>query len=191
MNHLIKIVGFLTLALAIYSCNSEPIKIVFEAKQQDTATELYEPKIYQLKKHTINSDFNYSKLKNIDRYLKDTINLMNTMLIFEPIKGRFDYYQFLATYKGQGYNAGAPVTIKDFHDILIIKTDKNNRIIDAFQYTLDWAEPPLQYDLFKSSENGFILGDSLDIKEFKFIRTDYWSKDNKELKEEGTIRLKK
>src|SRR5690606_9680859 len=138
---------FTTLLTGLASCQTKPVKTVFETTQKDSATKLNETKIYILQKETENSDFNYSKLDDIDGNKMDTLNARNLMPVFEPISGQYKYYQFLSTFVGEGYNADGPPLFKDFHDILIIKTDNENKIIDAYQYTLEWAEPPLQYDV--------------------------------------------
>ncbi|MBA3674028.1 MAG: hypothetical protein H0W75_03580 [Chitinophagaceae bacterium] len=190
MKVILSTIIFLTLTTILSSCHSQPMQTVFVSNQKDTATELKASKIYILKKKTTNSDFDYSKLKDIDGNIKDTLNIRNLMPIFEPKSGQLNYFQFLATFKGEGYNGGEAPLIKDFHDILIIKTDTDNKIIDAFQYTLEWAEPPLQFDLFKSSADNITLINNLDIRQLKFKRTDSWSDDNKDLKESGTIQLK-
>jgi len=179
------------LPIGLVSCQTKPLKIVFVSNQQDTATELNQTKIYKLKKKATNADFDYSKLNNIDENIKDTLNLRNLMPIFNPIDGQYNYFQFIATFKGKAYNGGdGPILIKDFHDILIIKTDNKNEIIDAFQYTLEWAEMPCQYDLFKSSSKKLILADNLEIASFKFIRTDYWDEKDKFHRDGGLIKLK-
>jgi len=49
------------------------------------------------------------------------------MSIFDPVSGHYTYYQFIATFKGHSFQEAD----KDFHDILIIKTDKENKIVDA------------------------------------------------------------
>jgi len=146
---------------------------IFQTAQTDTATKLNETKKYILKKQTENSDFNYSKL----------------MPIFEPVSGQYNYYQFISTYVGQAYNSDGPPLFEDFHDILIIKTDNKNKMIDAYQYTLEWSEPPLQYDVFKSSAKNITLTNNIKIAELKFKRTYSWSEDNKEMNESGIIKL--
>ena len=181
---------FSTLLTGLACCQTKPIKTVIETTQKDTATKLNETKIYNLKKQTENSDFNYSKLDYIDGHKIDTLNIRNLMPVFEPVNGQFKYYQFISTFVGQAYNADGPPLFKDFHDILIIKTDNENKIIDAYHYTLEWAEPPLQYDVFKSSAKNIYLTNNMDISQLKFKRTYSWSDDNKEMKESGIIKLK-
>jgi hypothetical protein len=97
---------------------------------------------------------------------------------------------FIATFKGEGYNFGDAPIVKDFHDILIIKTDNENNILDCYHYTIEWAEIPLQYDVFKGSTKNVKLTDSLEISKLKLLRTYSWSENNKELRDNGIIRLK-
>lgn len=158
-------------------------------RQLKRTLQLNETQNYILKKVTENSDFNYSKLDDIDGNKIDTLNARNLIPIFEPVNGRFKYYQFLSTFVGEGYNSDGPPLLQDFHDILIIKTDNENKIIDAYQYTLEWAKPPLQYDVFESSAKNIILTNNLDIAQLKFIRTHKWSDDIEE-KENGILKLK-
>ena len=182
MPRFFKIYIFLIIVVGLWSC-SKPVKTIYENNQTDTATVLSEKKIYRLKKNTINSNFNYFQLNNIDSYLGDWHNLGQ---IFEPVDGRHNFYKFMATFKGESY-AG---TIKDFHDILIIKTDSENKILDAYQYTTEWAEPPCQYDVYRGSVNDLVLTDNFDISALKLIRTDYWDEKDKLHTEDGTIKLK-
>ena len=171
------------------SCQSKDVKAKFETDKKDTPTRLGSTQLYILKKVTENSDFNYSKLNNIDEHKIDTLNVKNLRSVFEPVSGQYKYYQFLSTFMGEAYNADGPPLFKDFHDILIIKTDNKSKIIDAYQYTLEWAEPPLQYDVFKSSAKNITLTNNLDISKLKFIRTYGWSEDSKELIKSGIIKL--
>ncbi|MDO5640561.1 MAG: hypothetical protein Q4G28_11915 [Neisseria sp.] len=180
---------FSTLLIGLASCQTDSVKTVFETTQKDTATGLNETKLYILKKHTENSDFNYSKLDDIDGNTMDTPNASSLMPVFEPISGRYQYYQFLSTFVGQAFNVDEAPLFKEFHDILIIKTDHENKIIDAYHYTLEWAEPPLQYDLFKSSAKNVYLTNNLDINQLKFKRTHRWHNDDEEMKESGIIKL--
>lgn len=190
METVFKTIWILCLTVGLNSCNSQNVHIVFENKGKDKATKLNETKIYRLKKQTTNSDFNYSKLNDIDGHKIDTLKIKNLMPVFEPISGQFNYYQFIAIYKGESYNFDESPLIKDFHDILIIKTDNDNKILDSYHYTLEWAEPPLQYDVFKSSVKDIKLTDGIDISKLQFLRTYSWSEDNKQLKENGIIKLK-
>ena len=174
----------------LLSCQAKPVEVIFVSDKQDTATGLTETKLYRLKKQTINSDFNYSKLSNIDRNKCDAHGKRNLMPVFEPVEGRYNYYQFIATSKGYAYNGGdGPILTEDFHDILIIKTNNENKVVDAYQYTLEWAEPPLEYDLFKSSVKGTMLKDGLSVDRLKLSRIGYWNEEDILHKEGGIVKL--
>ena len=68
------------------------------------------------------ADFNYDALYSIDTF-------SSRRKVFLPIKGSFTVYTFIAAYKGLSHRDEQQ---HDFHDILIIKTDKDNLIKDAF-----------------------------------------------------------
>ena len=171
------------ISVGLLSCQNKAVKIIFENTQTGIATKKNATKIYTLKKKTANSDFDYSKLKWLDDITKDTLNFKPA---FEPIGGNYTYYQFIASFKGEGCLEKE----QDFHDILIIKTNQSNKIIDSYQYTLEWAEMPSQFDLYKLSAKDLPLTDNLDISLLKFIRTDYWDEKDKLLNEGGIIKLK-
>ena len=183
--------SILTLFLSGFvSCQSKPIQTIFETSVEDTATKLKEIKIYKLKKQTINSDFDYSKLDDIDGSYGRFHKSKKIITAFEPISGQYNYYQFISTFKGQSYNDGGPTLIKDFHDILIVKTDSKNQIVDAYQYTLEWSEPPFQYDVYKSKAENLTLTNSLQLTALKLTRTYSWNEKDKIINEEGIILLK-
>jgi hypothetical protein len=176
----------ITLTIVLNSCHSKPVEIIFKTNQPDTSIGLNQQKVYVLKEQTTNSDFNYSKLKDIDGNTEDKLNIKNLMPIFEPINGNYNYYQFISTYKGYSFED----KFKNFHDILIIKTDNLNKIIDAYHYTLEWAELPLEYDLFKSSAKDINLKNNLDISVLKFKHFYYWRNYDIDLNERGSIKIK-
>lgn len=184
-----KLLIFTLLLTGLASCQPKPVRTVFESAQKDTASGINETKVYALKKQTENSDFNYSKLNNIDAHVTDERTEKDIMLLFEPKSGRYRYYQFLSTYVGEAYNVDGPSLFKDFHDVLIIKTDHENKILDAYHYTLEWAEPPLQYDVLKSSAKNIYLTNNMDISRLKLTRTLAFGSSREELKENGIIKL--
>jgi hypothetical protein len=94
MKTALKTILTIIIAVGLNSCNSQNVQTVFENNQTDKATELNEAKIYRLKKQTANSDFNYSKLNDIDSHKMDSLNIRNVMTVFEPVGGQFNYYQF-------------------------------------------------------------------------------------------------
>ena len=130
------------MTLGQISCQTKEVKIVFENNSVENPTELNETQKYILKKKSIKSDFDYSKLDNIDNYAISES--------FEPVRGEFSYYQF----------------------------------------TMEWAEMPFQYDVYKSKTENIILADNLDIKSLNLNRTEYWNDRDKLFKESGIIKLK-
>jgi hypothetical protein len=164
--------------------------------------------VYKLKSVTQNADFDYEKLQNFD-------DVTDVEEAFIPVqKGYFTVYTFIATFKGKRHWVPRVRTYLDstdnyqvdkdgfteedriemnkkgtFHDILIVKTNSKNEIIDAYQYTLEWAEPELSYDLFRSTTKKQKLINGLSIEKLKFYRIQI-SREKELLNEKGIIRLK-
>lgn len=126
-----------------------------------------------------NADFNYDALYSIDTF-------SNRTEVFLPTKGRFTVYTFMATFKGLSHRDEKE---HDFHDILIIKTGKDNVIKDAFQYTLEWAERPLSYDLYQSKSSGVALSNQLSVKKLNLQRVQGVDDAERKREEEGFIKL--
>jgi len=178
------------ISLIIYSCKTKTLRIVYSSQQTDQPTELNGAQIYKLTKKAIHADFDMSKLNHFDDYRKDIISVKK---IFEPLSGEYNYYQFISTFKGLGMiSPGDDLkdSIQTFHDILIVKTNNENKIVDAFQYTIEWAEQPFRYDLYRSSVRNLPLTDGMDISTLKFARTEFWDAKDKLLKESGIIKLR-
>lgn len=138
-------------------------------------------KEYKLIAKTEKGDFDYPALYGIDT----TKNRESRRSIFNPVKGKYTVYLFIATFTGSSFNN----TEKDFHDILILKTNKKNKIIDVFQYTLEWAEMPLSYDLYRANAKKKILVNGLTIDKLNFRRVNYYNEDQRELKQQGVVRF--
>ena len=186
-----KLYLWLFLFIVLGSCQTKSVQIIFSSQQNDSPTELNAHQIFRLKKLAANADFDTVKLADIDDYTKDANYLKR---IFEPINGEYNYYQFLSTYEARTSlfpEEDLKDSIQTFHDILILKTDKENRIIDAFHYTLEWGEKPVKYDLFRSSKGGFTLTDSMNISDLKFLRTGVENENDRLLHDKGIITLHK
>ena len=157
-------------------------------------------KVYKLKSVTKNADFDYEQLQNFDA-------LQDVEKAFKPmIEGDYKVFTFIATFKGLDIwfppevdKDGNRILTKQeeekrnrkktFHDILIVKTNLKNEIIDAYQYTLEWAEPQLSYDLFRSTNKNQKLTNGLSIEKLKFYSTQIDRK-KEPLEEKGIVRLK-
>ena len=136
-------------------------------------------KEYRLFNKLDSADFNYGSLYSIDTF-------PGKRKAFLPIKGSFSVYTFIAAYKGLSHRDGQE---HDFHDILIIKTDKDNLIKDAFQYTLEWTEMPLSFGLHKSKSLGVVLTNELSVKKLNLQRVQETDNSSKESREDGVIKL--
>lgn len=147
---------------------SQSLQVVYESNRSDLPTLIGDSVlIFHLKKHVINADFNYRKLKKFDKYTKTP----EREDYFEPIPGKYYYYKFISTSTGEVYT-GEPTDEPEYgigQEILIIKTDANKHILDAYSYPLGMAESPLSRSLFKYSAKNVILRANLDIDELKLI----------------------
>jgi hypothetical protein len=130
-------------------------------------------KIYRLADKTNHADIDHNKLLDLNR-CSPGYSLFNKL--FRPVTGKYTVYRFLATYKGMSHRTEKN---ESFHDVVILKTDISNHIIDAYQYTLEWSEMPLTYDLYKLTVNGLKLDNQLKIAAFKFKRMELDSVDPK------------
>lgn len=138
-------------------------------------------KEYKLISKTSNADLNQRAI-----LLIDTTKTRETRRdAFNPIKGRYTVYVFIAAFKGFSFNN----TEKDFHDILVVKTDKRQRILAAYQYTLEWAEKPFTYDLYKATPKEVTLTNGLSLKKLRFRKVDYTIGVDSKLHEQGVLIL--
>jgi hypothetical protein len=152
-------------------------------------------RIYKLKSIVNNADFNYNKLENFDA-------ILNVRSAFIPVKkGQYKVYTFIATFKDFGLwlpdeKKMSDSLVKDsldvngyiiltkeeerrlnqketFHDILIVKTNSQNIILDAFQYTLEWGEPPMSYDLYRSNIKNQKLTNRLSVRKLRLNKKEH------------------
>ena len=144
-------------------------------------------KVYKLISKTENSDINYKAFKNFDDfkiYKNDGLKKA-----FEPIKGKNDVYFFIAEYKGDSFDG----TRKTFHDYLILKADpKSELIVDGFQYTLEWAEPPAISDLYQLTVKNVKINNGLELESLKMelVKSDYMIEWKRKLNEDGILKIK-
>ena len=144
-------------------------------------------KVYKLISKTKNSDINYKAFKKFDNFKIYKNNGLKRA--FEPIKGKDNIYFFIAEYKGDSFDG----TRKTFHDYLILKVDpKTKLIVDGFQYTMEWAEPPAISDLYKVTDKNQKIYDRIHLNSLKMelVEQEYISEWRKELKDNGIIKLK-
>lgn len=144
------------------------------------ATSLFsQEKEYKLIARNENADFNYMALRCID-----TISTYDERRkIFNPVKGRYTVYVFMSTYNGLSYNNEE----KKFHDILIVKTTIRNKILDAYHYTLEWAEPPYSNDLYRASVMRFKLIDQFSVNRLLLRKVGHEIESDPMLNEKGLL----
>jgi hypothetical protein len=143
-------------------------------------TSLNAQKEYKLVSTLRNADFNYEALNFIDTF-------SNRKDVFRPTEGSFTVYTFIATFKGLSHRYEQE---HDFHDILIIKVDKDNLIKDAFQYTLEWADMPLSCDLYRAQSTGVTLLNDLSVERLNLQTVEDTDDARRRSKEKGVIKLK-
>ena len=132
-----------------------------------------------------NADFNYPLLNKFNSKMEAYHSPDSASVFFRPVRGIYKYYQFIATYKGLAYRN----TIQELNDILIIKTDPDHYIIDAYQYTLEWREYPFTSDLYLLTNKGVRLTNQLNLNLLRMKRV-YNYNENYILDDEGKIFLK-
>ncbi|PHS63384.1 MAG: hypothetical protein COB12_09555 [Flavobacterium sp.] len=142
-------------------------------------------KVYKLISKTENSDINYKAFKDFDDfkiYKNDGLKKA-----FNPKKGENDIYVFISEFKGDSFDG----TRKTFHDYLILKVDsKSDIIIDGFQYTLEWAEPPAISDLYRVTEKNIKISNGLKMDLLKMeLDKDYQTEYRKYLTDSGKLNL--
>jgi hypothetical protein len=132
-----------------------------------------------------------SKVDNADLSQKAIFSIDTTKTretrrnAFNPTKGKYTVYIFIATFKGQSFDN----TEKDFHDLLVLEIDKKKQILEAYQYTLEWAEMPFSYDLYQATAKGVTLTNGLSIAKLKFRKVDYRESVDSNLDEQGVVIL--
>ncbi len=118
-------------------------------------------KIYQLFDYVEEADIDESFIQNIDTqsapYPVSSFSQIGDLPI---IDGASIVYKFISTYWGNSSVTGSK---EIFHDILIIKTDYNNRIQEGYQYTLEWTDSPSE-DLFQITNTGIKLYENINAE---------------------------
>ena len=141
-------------------------------------------KVYQLISKTENSDINYKAFKSFDDleiYRNDGLKQA-----FNPLKGKSMVYVFISEFEGDSFDGTRDI----FHDYLILKVDpKTDLIIDGFQYTMEWSEPPALSDLYRVTKKNVKICDRLEIDSLKMelVESDYLIDWRKKLNDNGRL----
>ena len=145
-------------------------------------------KTYILVANKINTDFNYKLLDDFEQSFSALIKENNSReLVFNPVNGKYHYYKFIATYKARGISPESDSVKPEqtFHNILIIKTDDQQKIVDGYEFVLEWNEKPLSYPLFRMKASDLTLQEGLSLKQLNLKRVT----DNTDFDSDGKIKL--
>ncbi len=127
---------------------------------------LHAEKIYQLTEIQKNSDFDEDFIKNIDShavpYPKDGNFMMGTL---KTKKGIYTIYRFVHAYISSYHEEPQNKVI--FHDFVMIKADARGKILDAYQYTMEWQDSP-SARLLRLGNPWVFLKQGLKLNDLKF-----------------------
>jgi hypothetical protein len=112
-----------------------------------------------------------SQIDNNLALLLDSSNKLDLLnSAFKPVSGQFKTYRFIETYYGESpnYLPDSSVIVL-LHDVLILIVDNKNRIIDGYQYSLEYSNYPATCDLYRLHKPRRIKLDSkLKLSSLKF-----------------------
>ena len=148
------------------------VTFVFAAFAQDE-----ELPVYQIKQIYQNADLNEKAIERFRKNIELRSEVDEIMKLFKPIKGKYKVILFMsANYGLSGIDDKKDIS----HDILILKINKNNEILDGLEYILEWAEPPYTARFVRATKKGIKLKKGLRISEldFRTFETDFQEKFN-------------
>ncbi|MDH4270409.1 MAG: hypothetical protein OEW18_00375 [Candidatus Aminicenantes bacterium] len=126
-----------------------------------------EPRIldYRLTETLRGRDFDYAWINEIDSvpppYPADGQYQIGDL---KTVDGPFTVYKFIREYEPESRSAESPAK---FHDLLLVKTDNQGNILDAYHYTLEWSDSP-SLDLERMGATGLNLRRRLTVADFGF-----------------------
>jgi hypothetical protein len=96
-----------------------------------------------------NADLNYNSIDSIN-YKSGGISLLDS--VFNVVKGHYTIYRFMTYDRGVLFDEHE----SDLNNLIILKIDSANRIIDGFQYFLQNPEMPLSCYLYRLSKKRYV-----------------------------------
>ncbi len=116
-------------------------------------------KTYRLAGIVQAADFDLRALGHIDALPVPYPPGAGTQIAEIPLRrGKFLIFKYVAAYAGTAAEAGEA----EFHDILALKIGCGDEILDAWQYTLEWADAP-SLDLNRMRTKGIVLRRGLSV----------------------------
>jgi hypothetical protein len=123
---------------------------------------------YKLLQTYEKADINYRSMDTMSYWPVEKPYYQSMLKGFKPKKGKYTVKTFLWTrndcdlkYEQNGNTC---------HEFIILKLDKKGKVIDGYQYTLEWAEMPLNVDLHRVTKKGVLLKDGMPVSAFGFKR---------------------
>lgn len=110
---------------------------------------------YYLYSVTQKSDINYSMISKLDSFPIGKVKLKNE---FYPVSGNYTVLRFLSFSYGQGMESSF-----ETNNVLILKIDDNQRLVDGYLYNLQWAEVPVTQALYRITSNKKRIKNKLSI----------------------------
>ena len=124
----------------------------------------FEGKVFELVKIHEKSDI---KVELLSEIVEADLTQMRRIIeeLFQPVSGSNTVLCYKASYKGFGKFADKK---SDFTDLLIVSLDDRRCVLDAYTYTLEWAEPPFYRDLYRSTQTGRLWSSIHTLEELDF-----------------------
>jgi hypothetical protein len=122
---------------------------------------------YRLLQTYENADINYRSMDTMSYWPTEKPYYLSMLKGFTPKKGKYTVKTFMWTRNDCEFKDSDETTC---HEFIILKLDKKGKVIDGYQYTLEWAEMPLNYDLHRVTKKGVLLKDGLPVSALGFRR---------------------
>ena len=107
-----------------------------------------------------NADLNYLAIDSINLIDKG-ISMLET--VFKVVPGNYTVYRFMTSDRGIIFDE----YVSDMNNLIILKVDSSNHIIDGYQYFLQNPEMPSSCKLYKLTKK-LKIKSKIKINEFKF-----------------------
>lgn len=120
---------------------------------------------FYLVKKVENADINYLTVKN-ENFLEG--GLAARWRDWQPVKGQFRVYLFIREFEGGWFDPEIDTTLT-LHDVIVLKTDKYDTILDGFFFRMEWSEVPSQSFTFRSFATGKVLTDKFPVDSLELL----------------------
>ena len=115
----------------------------------------------------IEADLNYTTINSINGY-DAGLSMLDS--VFNVTEGEYFVFRFLNYEKDVFFDEYWFTGFMDMYNLVILKTDEKNKIIDGYWYCLTNPDMPLKCFLYRVSQKNVKLTHNLDIEKLKFKR---------------------